>query len=147
MGRSMPRVSTLQSNIITQDVTCIFCLTGFTFCYRSTPTVQLATGKSDTAIGDVRLRRQHDDQRCVFVSHGAAEKNVEENAEGRRSNTTQRHQPSLSWWAAEYRCTAVEMTGIAILVLLLWRIKNYRPNLVPASNLLDMIVIAIMTLL
>ncbi|RDA87087.1 hypothetical protein CP532_0168 [Ophiocordyceps camponoti-leonardi (nom. inval.)] len=77
---------------------------------------------------------------------GAADEEVQDNVELPRSSIAQRYRSSFRWWAAEYRCAALCLAGIAVLSLLLWR---YDGKLSPDFGLgieLNMIVIAIMTL-
>lgn len=65
---------------------------------------------------------------------------------GPRTRQKPRRKSSFRWWADEYRCAALCMAGIVTLGLVLWHFDGkLAPRFEPGIEL-DMIVIAIMTL-
>ncbi|PNY24902.1 Uncharacterized protein TCAP_05162 [Tolypocladium capitatum] len=97
------------------------------------------------------LRRRGQRDHGPSVNDGAADEDEENNLR-RRSTTTdpprakRRYISSFRWWADEYRCALLCMVGLAVLAVVLWHFDGkLAPDLGPGMEL-DMVVIAIMTL-
>ncbi|POR32856.1 Uncharacterized protein TPAR_06940 [Tolypocladium paradoxum] len=96
----------------------------------------------------LRLRRREQHNHGPSVNDGAADDDdsAEQNNPEKRLATKRRYISSFTWWADEYRCAVLCMVGLAVLTLVLWHFDGkLAPDFGPGMEL-DMIVIAIMTL-
>lgn len=100
----------------------------------------------------LRLRRREPRKRGPSVNDGAADEDdfADENTPEKRSTTKprakRRYISSFGWWADEYRCALLCMVGLAVLAVVLWHFDGkLAPDFGPGMQL-DMIVIALMTL-
>ncbi|PFH55340.1 hypothetical protein XA68_18540 [Ophiocordyceps unilateralis] len=85
--------------------------------------------------------------RGLFSCHdGAADDEVVENAELGINHISRRCRSPLNWWVVEYWCAALCIAGITTLSLVLWRCDGKLSPDFGVGIKLDMIVIAIMTL-
>ena len=100
----------------------------------------------------LRLRRREQPNHGPAVNDGPADDDElaeENNPEERPTTSSHAKRRCVSyfrWWADEYRCAIVCMTGLALLAVLLWHFDGkLAPDFGPGIEL-DMIIIAIMTL-
>ncbi|KND91177.1 hypothetical protein TOPH_04169 [Tolypocladium ophioglossoides CBS 100239] len=137
------------------------CLRPLHPCHQTRPTAAVAAVASMAAAVDaahtlLRLRRREQRNHGPSVNDGAADQDKDEDdfaeeANPRKRSATdprakRRYISSFRWWADEYRCALLCMVGLAVLAVVLWHFDGkLAPDFGPGMEL-DMVVIAIMTL-